>query len=237
MRDVLNNPTTICARVPVGFHLSTNHQVPENLRQSMGGRTFARSLVLISDWIRSIPEFWQLNEVDRVNLCCQQYLRQIIFIDFYYTYKYNYDGFLVLLGTRVSKHDLLLYKDLANSMGFLIEFGLSTIIPSMKRANICDEEFVLLRNIILFSSTIGFTDQSATVMRKAFSKYCSMLFEYQKSKFVDETIVIEKFTEAMAHPSYLQGISQKLYAQFGKAILCKEAGLFGKLAEEVFRKS
>ncbi|CAJ0953987.1 unnamed protein product, partial [Mesorhabditis belari] len=230
----LLNPGLVCKRVPIGFDLYGSAHIPYHCTLQLSGRRIARAAVLVLDWIRAIPEFWYLDQEDKELLCCRQYLPQVLFTDYYYTYKHKFHGMLMVLGSRIAPEDIEHFKEMKASFGLILEYGLKRIIPCMKRAEIEDEEYVLLKNIIIFSSAMGFSDQSAEISKNAHAKYSQLLFQHLKKKLGSEAKAFERFMMLMGLPTYIQSISHKMLPQFGRHILLKEMGVFGKLPEDVF---
>ncbi|CAJ0943572.1 unnamed protein product, partial [Mesorhabditis belari] len=239
MMDILWNPTIICPRAPVGYQLYTNYEMPRKYMSTLGGRMFARSLVLFADWFRATPEFWDLNEEDRINLFCRQVLRLNLLNDYYYTHKYQFnDGILSPLYTRLKANEIeeANLEAITDSFLYHMHFGMSVVIPTMRKVEMGDEEFVLIRNIIFFSSGIGLTENGSEIARKAFLKYSNILLEYLKLRFRRETLAIEKFGKLMEIPTYMQWLAQKMDRRFCKMVFMKESGIVGSLPEEIFQR-
>ncbi|CAJ0943637.1 unnamed protein product, partial [Mesorhabditis belari] len=66
LNDALNNPATVCSRVPIGYNRTADLQIPQHLLPTMSARSFTRSLVFFADWCRGVKEFWELEENDRI---------------------------------------------------------------------------------------------------------------------------------------------------------------------------
>ncbi|CAJ0943673.1 unnamed protein product, partial [Mesorhabditis belari] len=101
----------------------------------------------------------------------------------------------------------------AHSYYFYTHFGMTIVIPCM-----------------------GLTEKSAEVARKAFNKYCHTLLEHLKMRYRRESVAIEKFTELMELPKYMQNIALKMGSQLGKSVLHKGNGMGGRLPEEIFSR-
>ncbi|CAJ0557863.1 unnamed protein product, partial [Mesorhabditis spiculigera] len=234
--QLIKNPLALCPRVPVGFHLSTNNQVPEHLMMTMGFRTFSRSLVMIIDWFRIMPEFQAFPEADQLTFIPHIYFKSALFIDYFYTHKYNFDGFLVCLGTRVTHDDIRLFQQLEKGFGSLISYGRDYILPAMKRAALADEEFVLMKNILAFCNSIGFSDKAVEIQRKAYQRYCYMLLKHLKEKYHSESKALEVFYECTNIINHMQYICNITMSQFEKSIILNESGMVGKLCEDFFKR-
>ncbi|CAJ0925716.1 unnamed protein product, partial [Mesorhabditis belari] len=233
---LLNNPLNICPRVPVGMHPSTGN-VPNEFLSTLGARIFTRSIVLFADWCRAIPEFWEIHDDDRAIFFSRQFLRQNMYKDYYYTYKYKYhNGLLFTFGNRVKLEQLEQFASTATIYALHVEMAFGLIIPCMAQAEMGDEEFVILKNIILFSTGLGLKQKTIDVAKRAYSKYCSILLEYLKFRHKDEKVAIERFTRLMDIPRYLQNSVPKVGSLYGKAVLCQESGLRGKLSEDLLWK-
>ncbi|CAJ0925746.1 unnamed protein product, partial [Mesorhabditis belari] len=185
LAQILQNPLVACPRVPIAMRPELKPLIPEASWLQMVGRIFCRSVVLFADWCRSVPEFRDLDAVDQINFFARQVLRQILFNNFYYTHKYDYkDGMLTTLGSMKFDSSML-HKQFqthhAHSYYFYTHFGMTIVIPCM-----------------------GLTEKSAEVARKAFNKYCHTLLEHLKMRYRRESVAIEKFTELMELPKYMQ---------------------------------
>ncbi|CAJ0945157.1 unnamed protein product, partial [Mesorhabditis belari] len=236
--DVLANPGVLCQRVPMGIDGSNPPKIPENCLATLGGRLCARLSMHCADWCRGIPEFWNLHEEDRINLFARLIGQLGPFTDYFMTYKHSFTGgLLTTFGSHAKIDELHILDEFKETFYFHIYYGLNTVIPMMKRTEIRDEEFLLLKAIILFSSDIGFREISSQVTRKAFYKYTMILLEHLKIRFKDEKVALVKFNELMMIPMCMQTVAAKLQSQFGQVFLTKQAGVEGKFPEEIFFKT
>ncbi|CAJ0943671.1 unnamed protein product, partial [Mesorhabditis belari] len=243
LNQVLHNPTAVCSRIPLGYDEPTEPNIPLEQLPAMAARIVARALVHCTDLYRAIPEFWHLNEEDRINLISTQFAMQGMLNDYYHTYKYNFkNGLLSALGFRTIGPDCpvnavpgidVFFEDTYN---WYVPYGVKLVIPAIRRGEMLDEEFLLIKTILLFSSAVGFSDVSAQVIRNAFNKYTSILLEHLKNRFQSPSMAIERFTALMSVPNYLLNASPKINAELGRNTLMKYCKLEGPLLEEIFHR-
>ncbi|CAJ0949215.1 unnamed protein product, partial [Mesorhabditis belari] len=64
--DALQNPAIVCPRVPIQWDPATAPPIPKEHMPTLAGRLYARGFVYVLDWVRAIPEFWEIDVEDRV---------------------------------------------------------------------------------------------------------------------------------------------------------------------------
>ncbi|CAJ0934604.1 unnamed protein product, partial [Mesorhabditis belari] len=233
LHEALRNPTIVCQRTPM--HSERPPDIPADCAGTLVGRAFSRFFVFMADWCRGVPEFSQLDENDQLSVFCRNICSISQFEDYYRTYKMNFqDGLLIIFGMPLKVATQPHFQGVKPTYDFHMTCGLDIVIPCMKKTEMGDEEFVLMKNILLFSSDLGLKEKSAQVVRKAFRKYSSMLLEHLKTRFVDEQLVISKFTQLMMIPQCMQDLGAKMARQFCRNLLTKQCGMVGTLADELF---
>ncbi|CAJ0934621.1 unnamed protein product, partial [Mesorhabditis belari] len=115
------------------------------------------------------------------------------------------------------KGTLEIVNDLINTQKYGEVFGKAylkqmfitqNVLSSMKKGQMGDAKFVLMKIIICFSTSMR-KERSAQIVRKAFNKYSSLL---------------------------LENLDPRFGSNFGKIVLNKEIGIYGKLTKEVFHR-
>ncbi|CAJ0928045.1 unnamed protein product, partial [Mesorhabditis belari] len=104
------------------------------------------------------------------------------------------------------RKELTCFERSKETYQYHIHCGVNIVIPCMKKTQMEDEEFTLIRNIVIFSSSLGFKEKSSEIIRKAYKKYSNMLLVHLKSKYHDEKIVISKFNDLMTIPGCMQNL-------------------------------
>ncbi|CAJ0952577.1 unnamed protein product, partial [Mesorhabditis belari] len=229
--DVLKNPTFICPRVPAGFSAASDFNPFGN---RMGARCFARMVVYCADWLRATPEIWEMKEIDRLRFCLHTCGVLIPIQLYYYTYKEGYDGMLQGLGTHFSCESTL-GAGIPDFLRYTTHQFHNDISPMLKKVKFSDDEFVVWKNMIIFNSTLGLSDESATIVRKARNRYQGILVQLLR-KTCTEAEAIAKMDVLMRVHRWLENNATQAAVFFAKifAMGGGGAGLEAPLVGDVF---
>ncbi|CAJ0584376.1 unnamed protein product, partial [Mesorhabditis spiculigera] len=97
-----------------------------------------------------------------------------------------------------------------------------------------DEELVLLRVILMFSHSMGYSEKSAKICKKVYKTYSNLLFEHLQIKYQCEKKAFEMFLAYMEVPNFIRVITHKMMPEFGRHVIFKESEMGGQLTENIF---
>ncbi|CAJ0953781.1 unnamed protein product, partial [Mesorhabditis belari] len=129
---------------------------------------------------------------------------------------------------------MLHFEDAKETYSYQFDCGMNVVIPLMKRTQMGDEEYVLIKNIVLFSSDLDYKENSVEIIRKAFKKYANILLEHLKSRYNDENQVIATFNDLMMIPRCMQSLGEKMNRHYSSLVLTNCGNVRGSLSEEIF---
>ncbi|CAJ0565160.1 unnamed protein product, partial [Mesorhabditis spiculigera] len=135
---------------------------------------------------------------------------------------------------RLTRDQLPHMKQLKPMFELLLNYGLDTLYPYMRRLEMGDEELVLLRVILMFSHSMGYSEKSAKICKKVYKTYSNLLFEHLQIKYQCEKKAFEMFLAYMEVPNFIRVITHKLMPEFGRHVIFKEAEMGGQLTENIF---
>ncbi|CAJ0936552.1 unnamed protein product, partial [Mesorhabditis belari] len=154
----------------------------------------ARAVAHLVDWLKATPEVWALEDRDRVYFCSRLFTMLFPLQLFFYTYKLERDGLL----SGLSDMDIsTLFPEFAEVLSQGALCMQKTVLKVFKDLRLSDEEYVVLKNIIIFSNALGLSEKSADIVRKARTKYEAILVQIVRDRFREEVPTLRAIGELM----------------------------------------
>ncbi|CAJ0576962.1 unnamed protein product, partial [Mesorhabditis spiculigera] len=182
--DVLTRQAPVCSRVPVGF---ANAKHMELRPTDILLRGIARLVLYMVDWFRATRQIWEISEESRTRFCASRVHILFPLIVAYYTYKYSYSECVCGLGYLFNLAEC---DPASNNTVFLSrmqEMIFEHIVEVFRELEFTEEEFVVLKNIVIFCNpiTLNVSDADAQTIRQARQFYENMMVNLCRSQGSD----------------------------------------------------
>ncbi|CAJ0929779.1 unnamed protein product, partial [Mesorhabditis belari] len=233
LADVLNNPVALCPRVPIDF--SPNASLPK-YPADLHSQLFSRMVLHMVDWFRSLPEIWSLSPQDRTRLCTRQLLALYPVLILFNTYIEKSDALLLGLGASW-QNDTDGFKAIRDFLAGCYQVAHRMVLPTFKAMNFTLEEYLLFKNIVIFHSTLGLSDQGAEIVRKARVKYEYLLTQHLTNEYGDREKALQKVVKIMELLNLFVDFGHRHNLYFSQLIALNKSQMTGKLVDEVYVKS
>ncbi|CAJ0587461.1 unnamed protein product, partial [Mesorhabditis spiculigera] len=223
------DPLKICDRTPMMYGAEkplVTSGFSEQLRSS-----YCRSFVHFLDWARGSPEVWKLDEGDRTLHLCATGASVVLFSSAYNSYRLGVDGLAFNHGMRIhGRHKANnLYTSFCNTLADYMD---SNIVSIFKKAAITEEEYVIIKKILFFTSPPSLSDSGQEAVRKSKRKWESVLVKHLSDQYKEKTtdFQTERLSVLMNLVPLCMKIAQISDRVFAKMVVYNVKNIRGRLS-------
>ncbi|CAJ0943498.1 unnamed protein product, partial [Mesorhabditis belari] len=230
--DLLAEPTLVCPRISAGF---TDAKLSPFTPPDAMARRCARVMLYMADWMREIDEIQNISHSNRSRVCCGGIHSLIPLLVAFHTHKHRYEMLPIGLGylfdgkTMGKDHDGLDSKFFEKAHSLIFDH----ILKIFRDVSFDIEEFVLLKNVILFSNSHGLPENDARIVRAARRKYEELLAWRVCSKTGNESLAQTRILKIFGLCPIFTNFGTLCKAFITLCLLRNLTGLSGKLIAEL----
>lgn len=208
LTDAIQNPLVVSERTPLSWRGTKPLHDPELILKP----SYCRLVLHYLEWIASVEEFAALDSERRAQLTTTHMIPMILLTMSYNTFKYESVGLLLCNGfffpTERGQFD-----GLRSDAELIVNELEKNVVNRFRELDVCEEEYVLLKLVLLFSHGETPDEESAETMRRLRGKYTQLLLHFvklsQKSSTNEKSITrLYSFFELLSSLSSLSTMTE-----------------------------
>ncbi|KHJ92729.1 Ligand-binding domain of nuclear hormone receptor [Oesophagostomum dentatum] len=174
--EALQNPLLVCERTPLIWKAMKPLEEPQKLSKPM----YCRLVLHYLEWLNAVDDFMAFDEIYKVRLTAAHVIPTMLFTMSFNTFKHDSANLLLCNGFFfVEKKSYL--EEYGIDVDKLVLELQRTVVQKFRELNVCEEEYVLLKLVILFTNLNTSDEEIADTMRRIRNKYVHLLVQFVKN--------------------------------------------------------
>uniref|UniRef100_A0A7I4YI68 NR LBD domain-containing protein n=1 Tax=Haemonchus contortus TaxID=6289 RepID=A0A7I4YI68_HAECO len=227
LRKAVQNPLLVSERTPVGW------QPLEALDalESTAKPSYCRLVLHYLEWLAAVEELATLDEKRRLKFTSMHVIPSILFTISFNTFKYKSGRLLLCKGFFFSEKKQQSNDEHRDVTELIVNELERSIVNRIRELDVCEEEYVLLKLVLLFSHKESLGGESNEMMIRLRGKYVQILLQFvkQSQKDCSTERTINRMSSFFELLSSLNKISEMVELCLVHIVALDIAGMRGEL--------
>ncbi|XGW31381.1 hypothetical protein V3C99_009947, partial [Haemonchus contortus] len=176
LRIAVQNPLLISERTPVGWQASRPLDDPESTVKL----SYCRLVLHYLEWLGAVEELATLDENRRLKFASMHVIPMILLTISFNTFKHKSARLLLCNGFFFPQEKQHSSDEHCDVIELIVDQLERSIVNRFRELDVCEEEYVLLKLVLLFSHKESLGAKFNEMMRSLRSKYAQILLQFVK---------------------------------------------------------
>ncbi|KAK6747204.1 hypothetical protein RB195_000429 [Necator americanus] len=225
LTQAMQNPYLVSERTPVCWRASRPLEDPEDVLKP----SYCRLVLHYLEWLSAIEDFMVFDETQRIRLITSHMIPTILLTLGFNTIKHESPNLLLCNSFFFSKKKFE-SMEYGLKVALLVDELETTIIAKLRELHVCEEEYVLLKLVLLFTNRDVLVGEIAETMKQIRSKYVYLLVHVVKSSLKSQPVeLIDRLHALLQLLAPLTSISEVVELCLVHIVALDIAGMRGQL--------
>ncbi|VDO29377.1 unnamed protein product [Haemonchus placei] len=227
LRKAVQNPLLVSERTPVGWQASKPLDDPKSTVKL----SYCRLVLHYLEWLAAVEELATLDEKRRLKLASMHVIPLLLLTISFNTFKHKSARLLLCNGFFFLQEKQQSSDKHCDVIEMIVNELEKNIVNKFRELDVCEEEYVLLKLVLLFTHKESLGEESNELMIRLRDKYVQILLQYVKQSQKDCSVekTINRMSSFFELLSSLNKISEMVELCLVHIVALDIAGMRGEL--------